>query len=185
MDDLLSAGLQGILGMSFTDNTSSDILVQLEQAYGNGTQLGIAPISNIFAQNPNSPNCFDLLLARTGDLDAQAGTFLIGEHLDDYASITNQPKLYKQFIDRWTLAMDGMSVNGKSFAFGPSSLSGLKPGQVAAVLDTGFTYPPLPPAAVDAIYGVIPGAVNVTDLGLDYQWLVPCNSAVNLTFTFA
>ena len=112
-----------------------------------------------------------------------AGTFLIGEHLDGFEDITNQPKLFKKFIDRWTVEMDGMSVNGQPFAFAPSSVSGVAPGKVAAVLDTGFSLPPIPPAAVDAIYSTIPGAVNVTAPDVSFQWLVPCTATTNVTFT--
>lgn len=170
--------------MSFTDANSSFISAIFEFKFGKDTQLDLAPITNIFAQNPRAPTCFDVLLSRNDDPeDTAAGTFLIAEHLDGYEAIANQPKLYKQFADRWTVTVDKMSVNGKPFAFAPSSVPGIPAGKVAAILDTGFSNPPIPPAAVDAIYSSIPGAVNVTDPTNPFQWLVPCNGTTNLTFT--
>lgn len=74
-----------------------------------------------------------------------------------------------------------MSVNGQAFTFGPSSISTVPAGKIAVLLDTGYSFPPLPPDAVDAIYSTIPGAVKFSDQSP--QWIVPCDAATNVTFT--
>ena len=78
--------------------------------------------------------------------------------------------------------MDAMKVNGQAFSFNKSRISGTPSGKIVAALDTGFSFPPLPAAAVDAIYGSIEGAVYNSDYG---TYFVPCTSGTNLTFTFA
>ena len=54
-------------------------------------------------------------------------------------------------------------------------------GKIVAALDTGFSFPPLPAAAVDAIYGSIPGAKFDRNGAV---WIVPCTAATNLSFVF-
>lgn len=151
-------------------------------AYGEdaAAKYGKGPISNIFAQNASQPNYFDVFLGRTSDLDdISDGTFTISEHLAGYEAVEAQPKLERLVPDRWSVTLDAMEVNGRSFSFGPSSVAGVPSGKIAALLDTGFTFPPLPPAAVDFIYSSIPGAARYED-----YWLIPCLGATNLTFVF-
>ncbi len=88
-------------------------------------------------------------------------------------------KLERLSPNYWSVTLDALEVNGKAFSFGPSSVKGVPSGKIATVLDTGFTNPPLPPPAVDFIYGSIPGAVLYSGL-----WLVPCLGTTNLTFVF-
>ena len=59
----------------------------------------------------------------------------------------------------WSIVMDAMKVNGQAFSFNKSRISGTPSGKIVAALDTGFSFPPLPAAAVDAIYSTIPGAL--------------------------
>lgn len=128
-------------------------------------------------------NSFDVRLDRSSDLDdTSTGTFLISEHLDEFKNITSQPKLPRQAVGRWSVPLDGMAVNGKAFKFNKSSISTVPAGKIAAVLDTGFSFPPLPSAAVDAIYSTIPGAIKFSDQVP--QWVVPCDAGTNVTFTF-
>lgn len=162
----------------------------MKDAYGEDSLLGLPPISNIFAQNPGHPNCFDIALGREAVSD---GAFLIGEHAIEHSDIISQPKLYKQVEGRWTLPLDAMTINGTPFKFGPSSIPGIQPGKLGAVLDTGYSLPPIPPAAVDAIYGQVPGAVNLSSVvpylgptvaSSGSTWSIPCESQLNLSFTF-
>lgn len=182
--------LYGLLGMSFADAYDSPITNAIQEAYGKDCLLGLPPISNIFAQNPEQPNCFDIALGRL--FEYHDGTFLIGEHATEYQSITSQPKLYKQFPGRWTVPLDSINVNGVAVNLGPSSLPGIAHGKLGAVLDTGYSQPPLPPTVVDTLYGHIPGAVNITSVARymgpnigssGATWSVPCEAKLNLSFT--
>lgn len=172
--------------MSFDDRAGSAINTALEDAFGNGTTPGTIPVVNILNQNTNLSNSFDIQLARQTDVEQNgAGTLLIGEHPPGFEIITQQPQLPKLSPGRWSVPLDNITINGVSSPLGTSSLPTLQNGQVAAVLDTGFALPPLPQSVVDAIYSIIPGAVNVSDMpGFGGQWLVPCTSTTNVTFIF-
>lgn len=179
-----SVGGQGILGLAFDDVITSPVNFLIKQAYGNDSILGRTPISNIFNQNPTSPNSFDVQLDRTSDLDdTSTGTFLIGEHLPEFSNVTSQTKLARQFAGRWTVTLDDMAVNGKSAQslFPKSSLPTVPSGKIGVLLDTGFSFPPLPPALIDAIYGSIPGAVPISGVST-LQWIVPCDGVTQVTF---
>lgn len=174
----------GILGMSFDDITLSPVNAEIEKNFGADSTLGRSTIANIFAQNPNTPNSFDVALDRADDLDdTSTGTFLIGEHATGYETITSQPKLPRLFPGRWTAGLQGMNVQGNSIPIPTSNVSGAPSGQIVMLLDTGFSLPPLPPPMVDAIYSTIPGAVQFTE-NPALQWIVPCNGSTNVTFNF-
>lgn len=180
----MDSGLgSGILGLAFEDDNLSPINHAVQEKLGEpDSTLGATPIFNILISNPSLPNSFDIALDRTSDLnDTAIGTLTIGAHAAGFESVTSQPQLPRVFQGRWTVPTDGMQVNGQSVKLPPSRIDGLQPGQIATLLDTGFSFPPLPPAAVDAIYGSIDGAVF---LQKDFpQWLVPCRGVTNLTFT--
>lgn len=172
----------GIMGLAFDDINLSPINNAIQTAYGNGSTLGLTPISQIFLQNPDASNSFDIRLDRTGDLDETAsGTLLISEHDPEFANITNQPRLPRQVDGRWVIQLDGMSVNGESATFNSSLISNIPDGKLGMLMDSGFSFPPLPPALIDMIYSSIPGAVKLSDSFP--QWIVPCDGATNLTFT--
>ena len=162
----------------------SSINQGIKEAFNDpNSTLGTSPIFNILINNPDIPNSFDILLDRTGDLnDTEVGTLIIGGHAPGFENIVDQPHLPRVVSGRWAVPSDGMKVNGQSFTFNKSNSAVVKPGQIAAVLDTGFALPPLPPAAVDFIYGSIPGAM-FTDSTYP-QWLVPCNATTSLSFVF-
>lgn len=173
----------GIMGLAFDDANFSPVNDEMQQAYGTENLLGRTPISNIFFANPKAPNSFDVRLDRTGDLDDTAsGTLLVSEHDAAWANVSAQPRLPRVAAGRWSVPLDGMAVNGKTVTFNKSSISTVPEGKIAALLDTGFTFPPIPPAAVDAIYSSIEGAVKIGDDAP--QWIVPCDGATNVTFTF-
>lgn len=173
---------QGIMGMAF-DNT--DIYQKIQSAWGTdaANSLARAPITNIFAQDPTLPNNFDVQLGRTSELeDIADGVFVISDHGEGFESVTKAPQLPRVAPDHWSIVMDAMLVNGKSFAFNKSRISGVPSGKVVAALDTGYSFPPIPGAAVDAIYSTIPGALFDPYSSF---WLVPCDASTNLTFVFA
>ncbi|KAI0823316.1 acid protease [Trametes gibbosa] len=180
--DLDNSG-DGILGISF--NAPSAVLGTLAQAVGNdiALQIGSTPLPALFSQQPDLPDSFDVALTRADELgDVSEGTFLIGEHDDNFQDVTDAPQLTSVSPDHWSVVLDSMKVNGQAFQFDPSRIQNVPSGKVAAVLDTGFSFPPLPPAAVDAIYSSISGAVFDKDQGI---WIVPCNETTQLSFVFA
>ncbi|PIL33898.1 hypothetical protein GSI_03604 [Ganoderma sinense ZZ0214-1] len=177
-------GAQGILGMAF-DNAA--IYKAVTKAWGQqaANELGGAFITNIFAQNKSLPNNFDFDLGRV-TFEDPAGTSLItiGDHAPGFENVTQAPKLPRVATDHWTLALDEMRIDGNRFAFNKSIVSGAPAGKVLAILDSGFSFPPLPTAAANAIYSKISGAVlyNTSVDGLN-GWIVPCDfSPVNLSF---
>lgn len=169
--------------MSF--NVDSPVRAAIAEAWGSqaADTLANTPMPALFAQDTNLSQNFDVQLARASELDTSApGVFIIGTHDPDFQSVASAPQLQVVTIDHWSLVMDGMKVNGKEFIFDISRVEGVPAGKVAAALDTGFSLPPLPPAAVDAIYSSIPGAVYVQS---QQQWFVPCDASTNLSFVFA
>ncbi|KAI0824072.1 aspartic peptidase domain-containing protein [Trametes gibbosa] len=173
--------VDGILGMSFD---VSNIFVAVEAAWGTecGSVLGRSFINNLFAENPSVPNNFDVQLGRTDAQDEDAlGTFVISNHAPHFKHVTKAPKLPRVGTSRWTFSVDGMAVNGESFEFQPTAQPVAPDSRLVALLDTGFSFPPIPPAAVDAIYKSIPGSVFWPSQN---TYVVPCNSSTMLSFFF-
>ncbi|EJF60415.1 acid protease [Dichomitus squalens LYAD-421 SS1] len=103
------------------------------------------------------------------------------------AFITNLFAQTSPFPTTSTSSSAEKRLTTRLFVFNKSIVSGVPNGKVLAVLDSGFTLPPLPAAAVNAIYSQIPGAVlyNTTSGALN-GWIDPCEFApVNVSFTFA
>ncbi|KAJ3552575.1 hypothetical protein NM688_g4082 [Phlebia brevispora] len=174
----------GMMGLSFEAIDFSPINAAIQESSNapNNT-AGSTPIFNILSQNADMPSLFDIYLDRTDDLnDTAVGTLLIGSHQPGYESVSNQPQLPRLFPGRWAVPLDAMQVNGETFQFNKSSVSGVPAGKIATVLDSGFSFPPIPPAAVDFIYSTIPG--SVFDTSGSNVWVVPCIGTANLTFTF-
>ncbi|KAI9062580.1 acid protease [Trametes sanguinea] len=176
---------QGVLGLGF--NSLSPIWSAVEKKDGAdvANQIGNTAVTSLFSQRPDIPSSFDLQLSRPKALDdVVPGTFLIGEHDENFQQVANAPQLPLVNNQHWSVAMDGMNVNGHPFAFNASRVTGVPSGKLVATLDTGFTLPPIPPAAVDAIYSTIPGAARTTQ---DNQtlWFVPCTASANVSFVFA
>lgn len=176
----MSPGIQGILGMAF-DTTGSGISGDLGEQWGeaDGDKLGRSFINNVFAQNTSLPNNFDVELGRQVlGIDSGNGnntsTLVVAGHSPQYESVTQAPKLPRVGPSSWSIYLDEMHVDGKPVPFNKSVVSNVPEGKAIAILDTGFTFPPLPQGAVDAIYSNIPGAMfsNITD----YGWIIPCNT---------
>ncbi|RPD63822.1 acid protease [Lentinus tigrinus ALCF2SS1-6] len=179
--DLDLTDYDGIMGMAF-DNT--EIYDKIQGAWGTAAadELARAPITSIFAQDTSRPNNFDVQLGRTSELeDIAEGAFIISDHADDFESVTKAPQLPRFVDSHWSIVMDAMLVNGKSFAFNQSRVAGVPSGKTIAVLDSGFSLPQLPGPAVDAIYSSIPGT-QYNPSG--HEWYTPCNASTNLTFVF-
>ncbi|KAI1785864.1 acid protease [Ganoderma leucocontextum] len=175
------SGYDGILGMAFDVGPIYD---KVQQVWGTkaADDLALSPMPALFAQNPSVANNFDVQLSRSSELDATpSGLLTISSHVSSYENVTSAPMLPRVGSEHWSVAMDGMLINGQSFAFNQSRIDRVPAGRIAAALDTGSSFPALPPAAVDAIYGSVSGAVydDISQL-----WLVPCDRSPNLTFVF-
>ncbi|CCL98604.1 uncharacterized protein FIBRA_00606 [Fibroporia radiculosa] len=180
-------GVSGILGLAADAGSAVDIAAT--QKFGTGTTLGLTFMSNLFLQNADMQHMFTVQLGRSDDPDYTVeGDFTIGEYLPEYISVANQPQLPRypnpdvnDAAPRWSAIMSGMTVNGQPFAFNKSGVPGVPEGSIVTVFDTGFSFPPLPTAAVNFIYSSIPGATYDNSTGL---WLVPCESSTRLEFQF-
>lgn len=186
-------GTHGLMGMAFD---TAEIYVNMLEAWSKDTanELARGPMSNLIAQNASAPGFFDLRLGRTYANGTELnGHMLIGQHLDGMEAVNAQPKLERVNLFHWTVAMDGMNINGKPFtSWNKSGVTGVPDGKVAAVFDSGFTTSAFPKELIDAIYGSIPGAVHYNGsipgtgngAGLD-NWIIPCNASANISFVFA
>ena len=174
-----SSVFDGILGMSFDVGS---IYNSVQTAWGTeaADSLARSPMTGLFAKNPSLPNYFDVQLPRVTSLnDTTEGKFVISSHDEDFNRVADAPKLTRVASEHWSVVVDGMLINGRPFQFNTSRIEGVPEGTNVVALDTGFSLPPLPPAAVDAIYSSIPGAMydNVAKM-----WLVPCNGTAAVTF---
>ncbi|PSR71030.1 hypothetical protein PHLCEN_2v13078 [Hermanssonia centrifuga] len=187
-DAISSNGIFGILGLSF--DIGSTVFIETLLNFGVNDTQGLTFLSNIFLQNQSAPNLFTVLLGRAYDQDGpEEGAFTIGEYVDGFEAVANEPKLFRtpaQTVNitdtpRWSVQMDSMTVNGKQFQFNKTVVAEADPGKQVVVLDTGFTFSQIPPAAVDFIYSSIDGAMFNQTSGL---WQVPCECTTNLSFEF-
>ncbi|KAF9500769.1 acid protease [Pleurotus eryngii] len=186
MDAIFNNGASGLLGLGF-DATNSIINDNFEEAFGDATTLGRSPIVNIFYQNMTLPNFFTLLLGRTDDPDDErAGVFTISEYVSEFSAVGETPKLTSQTIAHWSVLVNGVKVSGQSLPLN-SSVATVSQGKAVAVLDSGFSLPPIPSAWVDAIYGAIPGSARVSDIPAladsPIEWIVPCNQSTEVSFS--
>lgn len=173
-----NVAVDGIMGMAFD---VSFIFAGISSAWGreSASALGRSFITNLFAENSSLPNNFDISLGREDAVEDGSGTFIISGHAPSFVNVTEAPQLPRIGTDRWTFAVDEMRVNGESVPFNKSSVAAAPDGKLVALLDTGFSFPPLPRAAVDAIYNTIPGSVfSVVNNG----YYVPCNSTTMISF---
>lgn len=169
----------GILGISFDDEVATNVGQAIKQAWGNDTTLGNTPLSNIFSQNSSLITAFDISLGRQGDIDEYAeGAFIIGKHAAQYASVQQAPKLPQVTEERWSVLIDGLSLNGKNYTFvNNSEVSSVPAGKLVGFLDTGTSLPQVPNDVADFIYDNIPGSVKANG-----TWFVPCHGGANLTW---
>jgi saccharopepsin len=182
---LQELGIYGLMGLSFDFSTASPINRKIKSLYGAEATWGRSVLQNIFAQNASQPNFIAIDLTRTGDLeDTDGGSLLIGEYDDKYAGVAEKPKLpqYPKGGDRWSILLEGISVDGKAVAV-RSTIAGVPAGSAQAVLDTGDATSIFPVAIHDAIYSSVPGAAPYSyDTGR--VWYIPCNTTTHIELQF-
>lgn len=186
---VLQYGAVGIIGLAFDDVEFSPINNALRHAWGADTIAGRSPLSSIFYAYPDASNSYDIALHRQVDEDARStpsATLFIGEHLEGYDNVTQQPRLPRRVGagGTWSIVMDSMSINARPRTW-KSVLSGVPDGKSVALLDTGSSTTFLPAGWVNDLYANIPGAIRVNDTETGVSWFVPCDTAANISFTFA
>ncbi|KZO95753.1 acid protease [Calocera viscosa TUFC12733] len=188
----------GLLGLGMS---SGSVLHQMyQQMLTNDTTAMLAPnlgdalLDRIFQQNTSSPNFMSFTLARDTDTtDANSvaiGNFTLSELIPGLENITSMPKLPvltapqgDSDLQHWTITVDAIMANGAPLTLPTSVVSGTSTGQMVAVLDSGFTFPQVPPMVAQAFYGSIPGAELSNSSGLT-AWTFPCTAQVNASFMF-
>ncbi|KAH7887102.1 aspartic peptidase domain-containing protein [Phlebopus sp. FC_14] len=168
---------EGIIGLGF--NGKSEIAEKIND------ESGRTVMANIFNRNPETPIFLALALERTEDgEDTSGGVLSIGEYDPDYSHVSGMPKhpVKPSAGSRWTIAMNGMTVNGKSINL-KSNDSSAQSGTAVALIDSGTSFALIPPQGADAIYSSIEGAVHIQKKDED-DWYVPCLGQTNLSFTF-
>ncbi|KAF7315008.1 Six-hairpin glycosidase [Mycena indigotica] len=194
-DSDFSNGIFGLVGLGF-DGPSGSIPSSLTQNGLNGTDVGKAVLTSIFAQNPTNGQFFSLSLSRVGDVDDSADASLTISGFDPkYAAVAESPLLF-QFpyqSGRWGIVSDGIWANNEQIRWKSFSESLQSLEQNAVLLDTGTTNFLVPAEVRDAIYSSVPGALvsrNSSIPNLKFSedqdtWVLPCKAIVNLTTRFA
>ncbi|CDO77320.1 hypothetical protein BN946_scf184775.g10 [Trametes cinnabarina] len=124
-----------------------------------GQGVGDSVLDRIFRQNTTTPNFITILLGRAGDpSDTFVGDFTVGEVVQPFGNITQQPKL-------------------------PVTQTAYRSGQHwSALLDPNGDYR----AIAASIYGRVPGAKLTTVTGIPgNMWTLPCTTELNVTFVFS
>jgi Eukaryotic aspartyl protease len=179
--DVEQMQIPGIIGLG--PPQGSVVLEQASQAYNNS--LGDPFLNRVFAQNASTPNYITFTLGRTETPNETfPSEFTIGELITGLEAVTSNPQLPVQIVSpqeisgqHWTLQVDaiigpdGEQINVQSGV--PNS------NKLVAVLDTGFSFPPVPSAVSDAFYGRVQGAQFSSDDGV---WIVPCEQELNVSF---
>jgi hypothetical protein len=183
--DIHAQGYDGLMGLG--PNTGSVIWKKMKSTAGD------AVLDRIFQQNKTSQNYISFLLDRQSDPgDAFTGQFTISELVPGFESVTSMPKLSVELVEglvdenqHWQvltdknvgiIGPDGQPIAQKTIV--PKAPS----GRLVAVIDSGFTFPQVPRAISDAIYGRVQGAVYDS---VNQYWTLPCQQMLNLTFTFS
>ncbi|KAJ7237717.1 aspartic peptidase domain-containing protein [Mycena haematopus] len=185
-----ASGVFGLVGLGF-DGPQGSIPASLTAAGYNGTDVGKAVLTSIFAQNSSNGDFFSFSLSRVGDIDDSADASLVISGYDPkYAAVQSAPLLpqYPVASGRWGVLTDGISVGGSDIPW-TSFGSDVPTGQAAVLFDTGTTNFLVPAVVRDAIYSAVPGAVLAKNSAIpnlkfsedDDVWVVPCQTAVNMT----
>ncbi|KZT73137.1 acid protease [Daedalea quercina L-15889] len=138
-----------------------------------------------FLVNPDEPNFIAFLLSRSDAGITDGGVMSIGELVQDYVAVLDQPKLSVVSSSSWEAFMDGVYINGELItgysngAIGVTAEPG--PNQTTIILDTGTSYATAPQYYVDAMYKNVPGAVYNDSIGF---YTLPCDTKLNVSMVF-
>lgn len=173
--------MNGILGLGL-DRIHSSIDTTVKEMHGADATWGSPLLRNIFSQSHDADNYVSLDLARTEDgEDVQGGTITIGDFEDGYDAVLDQSKVsvYPEDAKRWTIVVDGVTVNGKHIEL----KSDFPVMGAVALVSVDFAAPGgyVPESVLHDIYGNIEGAEKYDD-GSSLRYIVPCNAAPNVTY---
>ncbi|RIB28563.1 aspartic peptidase domain-containing protein [Gigaspora rosea] len=153
-NDFLGSQFDGIMGMAF------DVL---------NTQGSSTPFSNMVKQRSLPQAIFAFRLSRAEEHDI--GNLTIGGvELNSFTGSLNFINLATN-SGFWEIPMDDVSVNGKFFGF----------KNRVTIMDTGTTLIIAPPADVQAIHKLIPGAVLLQQ---QEEYAIPCNTTTKIALKF-
>ncbi|KAH9848546.1 aspartic peptidase domain-containing protein [Lenzites betulinus] len=153
----------------------------------------IPVIYNLFKGQPDLPNYVTWLMSRSEVGINSGGILTISDVLADMTDIFDAPSYKSVFPGQWTTVLDGIYVNGKFVTaqtkMSPTTLDSfnisLPDNSVLATFDTGSSLILGPRAFADAVYKNIPGAhLAPPDGSNQTQYIIPCNSKVNVTWSF-
>ncbi|KAF5369443.1 hypothetical protein D9758_002520 [Tetrapyrgos nigripes] len=196
--------VNGIIGLG--PSGASQVIGLLQSSAGD------PPLDRIFQSNPATPNILTFLLSRNASIETLSGTtplseqypaqLTIGTTISGLEAINSAPKL-PALVDQFginqhwltLLDADGIVANGKKISTSTAIRNPTNGtlDQLHVMFDSGFSFPQLPKAVVDAIYGDIPGAEFIKDgaaaspdlAGLENFYKIPCDYEVNVSFFFA
>ncbi|KAJ6540530.1 aspartic peptidase domain-containing protein [Mycena capillaripes] len=112
LSDIIDIGLDGLMGLSFTNNGASDLTKGLKSW---GPTTGQPFHFNIFDARANEDNFIGISLSRTDDLETSAdASFTFNEVDPKYPDILNTPRipLFPGNNGRWSILVDILNNNG-------------------------------------------------------------------------
>ncbi|OSD06863.1 acid protease [Trametes coccinea BRFM310] len=161
----------------------------VQSVYGQGQ--GDPVLDRIFRQNTSTPNFITILLGRAGDpTDTFVGDITVGEVVQPFGNITQQPKLpVTQMAHRsgqhWTALLDANGIIGPD-GQKINTTKKSSGNRFNVMFDSGFTFPQVTKSVAAAIYGRVPGAKLTTVTGITGDmWTLPCSTELNVTFLFS
>lgn len=177
-----NAGLMG-LGPWFTSNIWKTL----------NSSDAKPPVDNLFSQNKTTPNYLTILLGRSDDPDDQyPGDLTVGEIVDGYEDVLNQPKMNvtwaKHGNQHWSTLVDPSGIlgpDGQPLSVQTRVSSTKNSKQLTTMFDSGYTLPQVPADVAQQIYSQIEGAQLQNIDGLGEIWTMDCAKEVNVTFKFA
>ncbi|QRV72563.1 aspartyl protease [Ceratobasidium sp. AG-Ba] len=181
---------QGLAGLGF------DRISSINNAVIRATNdtWGRSLMSNIFLDDPSTPNHIAFLLDRAGDLSGtDTGCFDIGSYAAGYEAVTKEQKHevfsgFENFVAQWNMILTGLSVNGQAQKLESGikvnethGMTNLPPaGSISVLFDTGTSAAQIPAEAYKVLYESMGGVViNGTSM-----YAVPCLAEAALDFTF-
>ncbi|KAK7048656.1 peptidase A1 domain-containing protein [Favolaschia claudopus] len=156
---------------------------------------GHTVLDSIFLQNTSTPNFITFALGRLTDPSAIfTGDLTVGEVLDNFTDVLNQPKLPVTTValansanQHFQVLLDAngfIGPDGSSIPITSDVGSTSNKKQATVVIDTGFSLPQVPSSVAKAVYGQFTGAQLVNDPAVGQVWIVPCAQEVNITLKF-
>ncbi|KAH9934492.1 aspartic peptidase domain-containing protein [Epithele typhae] len=175
-------GLGGALGsqiMGLVENTTY-------------AENGIPILYNLFDHEPTMPDYAAWYMSRSDVGISDGGVLTISEVLSNMTDVVKAPVLASPAPGAWTSYLEDITVNGQSVpqstVFADHYLqqwnTTVPSNTSVACFDTGTSFIMGPLESARAIYAMINGAQEIDGGGGNYYYSVPCDTKVNITWTF-